>query len=82
MAALVLILLLLVAVALVVVSLRALIVACEAMRLTYRLKLAARMLPDPALHQSASSDLTLSHSSFPPIRVLYSTKRVCQPGAE
>ena len=82
MAALVIIVLLLVAVALVAVSLRALVVACEAMRLTYRLKLAARMLPDPALRQPASGNLTLSHSSFPPIRVLYSTRHLPQPGAE
>ena len=82
MAALFFILLLLVAVVLVVVSLRALVVACEAMRLTYRLKLAARMLPDPALSQHASGPLALSHSSFPPIRVLYSTRDVPHAGAE
>lgn len=82
MAALLFILLLLVAGALVAVSLRALVVACEAMRLTYRLKLAARMLPDPALSQHPSGPLTLSHSSFPPIRVLYSTKHLPRRGAE
>lgn len=75
MAALVLILLLLVAVALVGVSLRALVVACEAMRLTYRLKLAARMLPERALGQGGSGPLVPSRSSYPPIRVLYSTKQ-------
>jgi hypothetical protein len=75
MAALVFVLLLLVAVALVVVSLRALVVMCEAMRLTYRLKLAARMLPERALAKSGSGPLTPSPSSHPPIRVLYSTKQ-------
>ncbi len=82
MAALVIILLVLVAVALVAVSLRALVVACEALRLTYRVKLAARMLNDPALRQHPSGPLTLSHSSFPPIRVLYSTRKLPQSGAE
>ena len=82
MTALVFILLVLGAVALVAVSLRALIVACEAMRLTYRLQPAACMLPDPAPRQNASGPLTLSPSSFPPIRVLYSTNQLPQPGAE
>ena len=75
MAALVFAVLLLVAVALIVVSLRALIVACEAMRLTYRLKLAVRLLPDQALGQRSSGPLTPLPSSYPPIRVLYATKQ-------
>jgi hypothetical protein len=75
MATLVLIVFLLVAVALIVVSLRALIVAFEAMRLTYRLKLSARIPPDQVGRQSISDPLTLSRSSYPPIRVLYPTKR-------
>jgi hypothetical protein len=80
MATLVLVLLGLVAVALIVVSLRALVVACEALRLTHRLKLAARMLPDQAARQHVSGPLAPSRSCYPPIRVLYSTKQASQPG--
>ena len=72
--------LLLVAVALVVVSLRALVVASEAMRLTYRLKLAARLLPEHALGQNGADPVTPSHSSYPPIRVLYVTKPISPAG--
>ena len=75
MAALVFVVLLLVAVALVGVGLRALMVACEAMRLTHRLKLAARMLPERALPRSVSGALPLSRSCYPPIRVLYSPQQ-------
>jgi hypothetical protein len=80
MAALVFVLLLLVAVALVGVSLRALMVASEALRLTHRLKLAARTLPEQALRQSGSGPLAPSRSCYPPIRVLYSTKRLSPCG--
>lgn len=76
MATLVFIVFLLVAVALILVSLRALMVAFEALRLTYRLKLAARIPPDQ-VGRRISGPLTLSHSSYPPIRVLYPTK--CHP---
>jgi hypothetical protein len=73
-----LVLLLLVAVALVVVSLRALIVALEALRLTYRLKLIARTVPDQARRQTSSGALAHSHSCYPPIRVLYLTRSTAQ----
>lgn len=75
MTALVFVVLLLVAVALVGVGLRALVVASEALRLTYRLKMAVRLLPDQALPQNVSGPLTLSHTCYPPIRVLYVTKQ-------
>ena len=80
MAALVFVVLLLVAVALVGVGLRALVVASEALRLTYRLKMAVRLLPERALPQSVSDPLTLSHTCYPPIRVLYITKRASPTG--
>ncbi len=75
MATLIFILILLVAVALVGASLRALVVAFEAMCLTYRLKLAARIPPDAAARQKVSGPLPPLHSCYPPIRVLYSTRR-------
>ncbi len=78
MATLIFVVILLVAVALVGVSLRALVVASEAIRLTYRLKLAARVLPEQAQRQNVSGPLTPSHSCYPPIRVLYSTKQVAR----
>jgi hypothetical protein len=80
MATLVFVLLVLVAVALVGVSLRALFVASEAMRLTYRLKLAAHALSDQASRQHVSGPLAPLRSCYPPIRVLYSTKPVAPPG--
>lgn len=80
MAALVFVLLVLVAVALVGVSLRALLVACEALRLTHRLKLAAGLLPERGLAQRASGGLPPAHSSYPPIRVLYLTKQASRIG--
>ncbi|HEY7347540.1 MAG TPA: hypothetical protein VH599_04420 [Ktedonobacterales bacterium] len=75
MATLVFVLVLLVAVALIVVSLRALVVAFEALRLTHRLKLTARALPERVRRPNVSDPLALSHSSYPPIRVLYPAKR-------
>jgi hypothetical protein len=80
MAPLVLVLLVLVAVALVGVSLRALFVASEAMRLIYRLKLAAHLLADQASSQHVSGPLAPLQSCYPPIRVLYSTKHAASPG--
>ena len=80
MTALVFVVLLLVAVALVGVSLRALVVACEALRLTYRLKMAMRLLPDHPLRQNVTDPLTLSHTCYPPIRVLYVTKQTPPTG--
>ncbi len=71
MATLVLVLLVLVAVALVVVSLRALVVTLEAMRLTCRLKAAARTIPEQARLRIASGPLVHAPSCYPPIRVLY-----------
>ncbi len=71
-----LLLLLLVAVVLVVISLRALLVAIDALRLTYRLSLAERMQRDQAQHASLSGPVVpSSHSSYPPIRVLYTSRR-------
>lgn len=75
MAALVLILLAFVAVALVVVSLRALVVALEARRLTCRLKLLARAVPDQAVRPVAQDQLANARSCYAPIRVLYPAKR-------
>ena len=75
MATLVLILLAFVAVALVVVSLRALVVALEALRLTHRLKLLVRAGPDQAMRPATSDQLAEARSCYPPIRVLYPAKR-------
>lgn len=79
MAPLVLVLLVLVAVALIGVSLRALLVASEAMRLTCRLKLAAHHLADQASSQHISGPLAPLRSCYPPIRVLYPTKQAASP---
>ncbi len=73
MATLVLVLLLIVAIALVVVSLRALVVAFEALRLTYRLKLLARTAPDQERRPATTEQLANARSCYPPIRVLYAT---------
>jgi len=82
MATLVLVLLVLVAVALVVASLRALVVTLETMRLTCRLKAAARTLPEQASPRTVSGSLATTPSCYPPIRVLYLTKPTSQPSDE
>jgi hypothetical protein len=74
MATLVMVLFLIVAVALVAVSLRALVVAFEALRLTYRLKLLARTTPDQDRRPATAEQLAHARSCYPPIRVLYATR--------
>ena len=69
-----------VAVVLVIVGLRALIVAINALNLTYRLSLAARTVPTPAQPAPVSGPLPVFHSSYPPIKVLYTPKHTSMEG--
>lgn len=66
-----LLLLVFVAVVLVVISLRALMVAIDALGLTYRLSLTARAEQKPATSAPVSGPIALSHSAYPPIKILY-----------
>ena len=73
-----LLLLVFVAVVLVGVSVRALIVAIDALGLTYRLSLTARGEHKPARSAPVSGPITLSHSAYAPIKILY-TPNVASP---
>lgn len=77
-----LLLLVLATVVLVVVSVRALIVAIDALGLTYRLSLAAYTEQEPAQSAPVSGPITLSHSVYPPIKILYTPKVISAPGLE
>lgn len=77
-----LLLLVLAAVVLVVVSVRALIVAIDALGLTYRLSLAACVEQEPATSVPVSGPITLSHSAYPPIKILYTPKGTSPLGIE
>ncbi len=77
-----LLLLVLVAAALVVVGVRALIVAIDALSLTYRLSLTARAQPEPATSAHVSGPITLSHSAYAPIKILYTPKATSPSGLE
>lgn len=75
-------LLVLVAVVLVVVSLRALMVAIDALGLTYRLSLTARAEQKPARSAPVSGPIALSHSAYAPIKILYTPKVTSPLGLE
>ena len=69
-----LLLLVLVAAAMVVVGVRALMVAIDALGLTYRLSLTARAEQKPATSAPVSGPIALSHSAYAPIKILYTPK--------
>ena len=73
-----LLLLVLAAVMLVVVSVRALLVAIDALGLTYRLSLTACIEQKPATSAPVSRPIALSHSAYAPIKILY-TPTVTSP---
>lgn len=77
-----LLLLALVAVVLVVISLRALRVAIDALGLTYWLSLTARVEQKPATSTPVSGPIALSHSAYPPIKILYKPKITSPLGIE
>jgi hypothetical protein len=77
-----LLLLVLVAVVLVVVGMRALMVAIDALGLTYRLSLTARAQPERATSAPVSGPIPLSHSAYAPIKILYSPKATSPLGLE
>ena len=77
-----LLVLVLVAVVLVVVGVRALMVAIDALGLTYRLSLTARAQPEPATSAPVSGPIPLSHSAYAPIKILYTPKVTSPPGLE
>lgn len=69
-----LLLLVLVAAALVVVGVRALMVAIDALGLTYRLSLTVRTQPEPTTSARVSGPISLAHSAYAPIKILYTPK--------
>ena len=77
-----LLLLVLVAVVLVVVGVRALMVAIDALGLTYRLSLTARVEQKPAQSAPVSGPIALTHSAYAPIKILYSPKVTSPLGLE
>jgi hypothetical protein len=70
-----LLVLVLVAVALVVVGLRALMVALDALHLSYRLSLAAQMQRNRVQPPPVSEPVPVTHSTYAPIKVLYTPRR-------
>jgi hypothetical protein len=77
-----LLLLVLIAVVLIVVSLRALRVAIDALGLTYRLSLTARAEQKPASSAPVSGPIVLSRSAYPPIKILHAPNITAPLGIE
>lgn len=75
-----LLLLVLVAVVLIVVGVRALMIAIDALGLTYRLSLTTRTRPEPATSAPVSGPIAPTHSAYAPIKILYTPKVTSPPG--